>query len=220
MPRTPIDHVVLAVSDLDAAAARLWSEHGLEAASPNTFPELGLANRIISVGSSQYLELLAARDATAHPFAATVASLGARAAIGWCLAAEDLESAASRLGLEATPMSLIREDGQRSSWRLVGLAQAMAEPWLPFFIAWDDPDQQVRRLQRAASEAHHDPAAESIAWIEVSGDEQQLRSWLGGLDPPVRIVPGKPVVCAVGIARVETETVLTPGCLLDASGGT
>lgn len=142
MTGTPIDHVVLPISDPDTAALRLRNEHGLEAASPSTFPELGLANRVIPLGNSQYLELLAAGDATAHPFAATVAALAARGVIGWCLAVEELESVAARIGLEATPMSLVQADGQRSSWRLVGLAQAMAAPWLPFFIAWDDPDQQ------------------------------------------------------------------------------
>ena len=49
-----------------------------------------------------------------------------------------------------------------------------------------------------------DPAASGdaggISWIEVAGDEDRLRAWLGddgGL--PVRVVPGDPAVRAVGI---------------------
>ena len=66
----------------------------------------------------------------------------------------------------------------------------MAEPCLPFFIA--------------RGPGVPDPAASGdaggISWIEVAGDEDRLRAWLGddgGL--PVRVVSGDPAVRAVGI---------------------
>jgi catechol 2,3-dioxygenase-like lactoylglutathione lyase family enzyme len=40
-----------------------------------------------------------------------------------------------------------------------------------------------------------------IAWIEVSGDAERLRTWLDGADLPVRVVDGAPAVRAIGIGE-------------------
>ena len=77
-------------------------------------------------------------------------------------------------------MTTIERDGLTA--RLAGVAQAMAEPWLPFFIERDpgivDPG------------ANGD--AGGIAWIEVAGDAERLRAWLDGEELPVRYATGAP----------------------------
>ena len=89
---------------------------------------------------------------------------------------------AERLGLEVTT---IERDGLTA--RLTGVAEAMAEPWLPFFIQRDpgivDPG--------ATGDAG------GIAWIELAGDPERLRAWLGGEELPVRYAAGD----AAGPAR-------------------
>jgi hypothetical protein len=70
------------------------------------------------------------------------------------------------------------------SWRLVGVAAAMAEPWLPFFISYD----QAR--DRLAAPAAVVP--DHLAWVEVAGDAARLRDWVGTSSLPMRVVDGVP----------------------------
>src|SRR5512142_3281084 len=60
-PPSALDHVVLAVDDLDRAAARLEREHGLASYAGGRHARGGTANRIVPLGS-QYLELMAVVD--------------------------------------------------------------------------------------------------------------------------------------------------------------
>src|ERR687888_483764 len=90
---------------------------------------------------------------------------------GWAVAVEDVVVQAERLSLEVT--TIARED---LTARLAGVAQAVAEPWLPFFI------------QRDPGIA--DPGASGdgggIAWLELAADADRLPAWLGGADLPLR----------------------------------
>jgi hypothetical protein len=95
---------------------------------------------------------------------------------------------AGRTGAE---LSVIERDGLRA--RLAGVAIAMAEPALPFFIERDagiaDPG--------AAGDAG------GITWVELSGDAARLQGWLGGAELPVRVSAGEPALLGVGIGDRE-----------------
>jgi Glyoxalase-like domain len=185
-----IDHVILATADLDAAARRLEREHGLSAVGGGRHEGLGTHNRIVPLGGG-YLELLAVAD----PEEAARSDLG-RAVTGriaaagdglmaWAVAVEDVAPVAERLSTET---ATIARSGLFA--HLTGVAEAMAEPCLPFFIA--------------RGPGVPDPAASGdaggIAWIEVAGDEARLHAWLGDANAlPVRVIPGEPAVRAVGI---------------------
>jgi hypothetical protein len=71
--------------------------------------------------------------------------------------------------------------------------EAVAEPWLPFFI------------ERSADSA--DPgdggSAGGISWLEVGGDADRLDGWLGAAILPVRVVGGAERLQAVGIGDRE-----------------
>ncbi|HET8953741.1 MAG TPA: hypothetical protein VFN44_24680, partial [Solirubrobacteraceae bacterium] len=89
-------------------------------------------------------------------------------------------------------LSTIERDGLRA--QLAGVSTAMADPSLPFFI----------RRDPASADPGAGGDAGGIAWIEVSGDRERLRSWLGGGgELPVRISDGPPAVLAVGIGDRE-----------------
>ena len=79
------------------------------------------------------------------------------------------------------------------SARLTGLAEAMREPILPFFISRDPgvPDPGING------------EAGGITWIEVAGDAARLEQWLDFSPLPVRVVDGPPAVRAVGISERE-----------------
>jgi Glyoxalase-like domain len=184
-----IDHVIFAAPDLDAAAARLESEHGLRAEGGGRHEGIGTHNRIVPLGGG-YIELLAvadAEEAAASELGRLLAARIERAGggpMGWAVAVEDIEPVARLLGTE---VSTIGRQGMTA--RLTGVAEAMAEPFLPFFIERDpgvaDPG--------AASEGG------GIEWIEVAGDPRKLADWLGGASLPVRVSEGEPGVLAVGV---------------------
>jgi hypothetical protein len=138
-----LDHVVLAVRDLDEASDRLAAEHGLAALPGGRHDGAGTANRIVPLGDA-YLELLAIVDAGAAAASLFGRLVSARLErgegfAGWCLRTAALDGLAVGLGLEQASASRVRPDGVELRWRLAGVEQAIADPSRPFLIAWDVP---------------------------------------------------------------------------------
>jgi hypothetical protein len=195
-----IDHVILAVGDLDTASNRLLKEHGLASFVGGRHIGQGTGNRIVPLGDC-YIELMGVVDeaeAKTTPLASWIRchiSDGDHLA-GWCLATDDLDSIAERVGVTPVPMQRRRPDGVLLSWRLAGLKVAMEEPPLPFFIEWN---VTVEDHPGRAEAAHRRPAA-GISKIELSGSSQRLAEWIGDHELPVHFAPGRPGVRAVEIA--------------------
>jgi hypothetical protein len=173
-----IDHVIWVTDDLDTAAERFVSEYGLRPGGGGRHVGIGTHNRVFGLGGG-YLEVIAVAD---HEEAA--ASLMGRAVaaapeglFGWAVTVPDVPAQARRLGLEVTT---VERNGLTG--RLAGVAEAMAEPWLPFFIQ-RDPGVE-------------DPGAGgdagAIAWVELAGDPERLRTWLDGEELPVRYAADAP----------------------------
>jgi Glyoxalase-like domain len=188
-----IDHVIYATADLDAAAARVEETLGVAAVPGGRHDGLGTHNRIVPLGGG-YLELLAVADrgeAERSPLGsavlARIASTG-DGLMGWAVAVEAVEPVAQRLGVA---VSAIAREGL--SARLAGVAEAMREPYLPFFIARDP----------GVADPSGAGAAGGIAWLEVAGEAERLRAWLDGAALPVRVVDGSPGVRAMGVADRE-----------------
>jgi hypothetical protein len=188
-----IDHVIYATADLDAAAARVERELGLVARAGGRHAGLGTHNRIVPLGGG-YLELLAVADAEEAASSDFGRGLIARldgdgdGLLGWAVAVDDVDSVARRLG---TTVTTITRSGL--SARLTGVAEAMREPCLPFFLARDPgvPDPGL------------DGDAGGISRIEVAGDAARLREWLDSAPLPLKVVAGPPAVRALGIGRLE-----------------
>jgi len=184
-----LDHAIWATGDLDAAAARFEREYGLAAAGGGRHEGMGTHNRIVPLGGG-YLELLAIAD----PAEAAASPLGqfVDAAIegwmGWAVVVDDVDAVAERLGTE---MTVIARAGFTA--RLTGVVEALAEPALPFFLQRDE----------GTPDPGESGAAGGLAWIEVAGDAERLREWLGGAGLRVRVRPGEPAVLAVGAGERE-----------------
>jgi hypothetical protein len=177
-PSVRIDHVIYGTSDLDRAAARFTSA-GLEVVAGGAHEGIGTHNRIVPLGGD-YIELLAILDpamAAASPVGRLVAERIARGDgwIGWGVAVADAAAEAERLGISQFAVR------RRGTAQLAGLAEALAEPFLPFFI------------QREPGE----PGA--IEGMDVSGDRARLDRWLGGAELPVDVVDGPPALLAVTV---------------------
>src|SRR6266545_4977344 len=98
-----IDHVVLAVRDLDAAGTRILNEVGLGSLPGGRHPGWGTGNRIVPLGH-EYVELLAVLDPieaeSSHVgrWISKVSRSGDRFA-AWCVSTDEIEEVAERLGL-------------------------------------------------------------------------------------------------------------------------
>jgi catechol 2,3-dioxygenase-like lactoylglutathione lyase family enzyme len=186
-----IDHVIYATADLDAAAARVEEALGVAAVAGGRHDGLGTHNRIVPLGGG-YLELLAVAERAEAERSALGAAVLERVTgtgdglMGWAVAVDAVEPVAERLGVAVTTIAR-----QGLSAHLAGVAEAMREPCLPFFIARDPGSA--------------DPAGRGegggIAWVEVAGDAERLRTWLGGAALPVRVVDGPPAVRAMGVGE-------------------
>ena len=183
-----IDHVIWVADDLHPTADRLAHEHRLAEGGGGRHVGIGTHNRVFPLGGG-YLEVLAIADQ--EEAAAAVIGRAVAAApdglFGWAVAVEDVPAEAQRLGLEVTS---IERDGLTA--RLTGVAQAMAEPWLPFFIQRDP----------GIADPGASGDAGGIAWIELAADRERLDRWLGaGEQLPLRYAAGEtPGLRAVGLS--------------------
>lgn len=205
-----IDHVVLAVRDLDEAGERLRAEHGVSSVPGGVHPGWGTGNRIVPLGVD-YVELISVVDpdvGRATPLGRALLELTADGHDRWfavCLADTDLEATAARLGLRVEPGSRTRPDGAQIAWRGAGLDDDLRAGWLPFFIAWDSPPE----LHPGRAPASHDAGPTGIAGIDLAGDAAGLREWLGphGDGLALRVVDGDPGVRSVELSTAEGRTI-------------
>ena len=119
-------------------------------------------------------------QAASSLFGRWVASAPHGRPFGWAVRTDGIEAVADRLGLEIA-------DGARGElrWRLAGVAEAVAEPCLPFFIEW------------AAGTPHPGSGSGGIERLELAGDPARLDEWLGPHDLPISVHPGTPSVVSL-----------------------
>lgn len=203
-----IDHVIILVEDLDAAARRYHEEKGLASLPGGRHPGHGTANRIVPLGSS-YLELMAVVDrveADSSPLGSWVERRlvnGGDWPAALCLRTDDIEGVARRTGHQPLLMHRVRPDGVRLEWCLVALDAALSEG-LPFFIQWfvDDVDHPGRAL------VEHHAAAIGIDWVELGGDQDRLASWLGEHELPLQLVEGAAGPHRLAVATANGESII------------
>jgi len=203
-----LDHVMYVVRDLESAARRIREELGLDSYAGGEHAGRGTANRIVPLGGGQYVELMAVIDDAIVARSDVGRRILEWASAGdafhaWCVATDEIDAVAHRLRLNAEPWTRVLPDGSALAWRLVGVEQAIEDPSLPFFIQWDVP--AARHPSRVDVRHHIEPRG--IAWIEVGGDAERIRSWTRGAELPVRVVAGAPGPRALAIATARGEVV-------------
>ena len=181
--RLELDHVLIAVTDLGAAARAYLDNHGLMGVEGGRHPGWGTANVIVPLRGS-YLELIAVVDeheAAATAFGRWVMNAQRDRPFAWAVRASNLDSVAARLGLETLDGSRARPDGSVLRWRSAGLDVAVAEPALPFFIEWSAPTLHP---------GGDDKVDLALDQLFVEGDPARIKAWLGDHTLPVSIWPG------------------------------
>ncbi len=202
------DHVILAVTSLDAAGELIFSKTGLGSVPGGRHTGLGTGNRIIPLGPD-YIELMGIVDADQAAHSPLGRWVQRRLAIGegiaaFCLGTEDIDAVGRRLGLNPEQMERTAPDGTSLGWRLAGLEAAMTDPSKPFFIQWDVPPEK----HPGHMAAEHEVTPLGISWVEVSGDPGVIPAWIedGSLD--IRITPGESGIFRVGVRTADGELVL------------
>ena len=135
------DHLVVAVEDLDEAAAR-WRAAGIPAERGGAHP-VGTENVLVRGPAPAYVELIAAGSDESNPWLDRIRS--ARGPISWAVAVDDLDEA--RTALEAAgfepdppvPGSRRTPDGELLEWRVCDVGTEPYDDALPFLIEWTTP---------------------------------------------------------------------------------
>jgi Glyoxalase-like domain len=185
-----VDHVLIAVDDLEAAAKEVEERYGLASVEGGRHQGFGTANRIVPLGET-YLELVAVVDraeAAASGFGNWVGGGERPRLLGWCLRTDALDAVAERLGLTIADGSRARPDGAVLRWRMAGLERSAEEPSLPFFIEWGagTPYPGVALTQPA-----------TIDELRLEGDPERIEEWLGGANVPISVSQGRPALRSI-----------------------
>ena len=135
-----------------------------------------------SLSASAYIEIMGIVDeaeAAASPMGSWLREMTAEgdrlAALCLRTDAPGFDATAARLALRPLPMSRDAPGGLTLSWRLAGLAEAMADPSHPFFIDWQIPPDQ----HPARGSAPHRVEPDGFAWVELGGDPETIRAGSG-----------------------------------------
>ena len=204
-----LDHVILAVRDLDEAGERLFETHGLASVSGGEHDGVGTANRIVPLGDA-YIELMGVTDRDAagkHPFGRTVLAFieaGDRL-LAWAVSTDEIDTVAQRIGASVTAAARERPDGVVLHWRMAGVESVLADRSLPFFIQWDCPpaDHPGRTF------VEHAVPVKGITELAVAGSRTAILERVGGADLPIRVTDGEPGPVSVTIATAGGEIVLS-----------
>ena len=204
-----LDHVLVAVADLAAAAREIEARYGLASIEGGSHPGWGTANRIVPLGES-YLELVAVVDqaeAAQSPFGRWVAGVcpGLGRPLGWAVRTDELEAVAGRLSLSVQAGSRLAPGGELLRWRTAGVEEAAAEPSLPFFIEWEPGVPLPGRTI-----ASHPAGRVEIRELVLDGDADRLAAWLGNEALPITVRPGTPAIAGIVLSGAAGEIVLAP----------
>jgi catechol 2,3-dioxygenase-like lactoylglutathione lyase family enzyme len=182
-----LDHLVIAVKDL-AAAARSYTELGFAVVTGGRHPE-GSHNALISFADGAYLELLAFYEPSpAHRWWSALQQGGGL--IDFCLASTDLTADAAafrRAGVDLTdpePGARARPDGYQLRW-LLAKPKGEYRGVAPFLIHDETP--RAERVPRAPAHANRVTglATVTVATADPAAVARWYESALGAKGRPV-----------------------------------
>jgi hypothetical protein len=198
-----IDHLILAIKDLDAGIRQFTALTGVVAERGGEHPGRGTENALASLGDDRYVEIMAPLRGASAPAPIPFERL---TPAGWALRVTDLSAVMARLeaaGIETvgpTAGSRRRPDGSMLTWRTATVTGEGFE-LAPFLIEWDDsvthPSETSPVGCRLEGVSLFDPEPEHLRRLFVAlgyrpdlrrGD-RAMRATLEGLDGRVTFEP-------------------------------
>lgn len=136
------DHIVVGIRSLAEGIGQFKRLLGLDAAAGGTHPGRGTENALVSLGSAEYLEIIAPRaEARLSDADARMRELDRLTIIAWAVAVDNADDARETLkaaGFATTvPQqgSRVTPSGERLDWEVFRLSDAKIAG-APFFIEW------------------------------------------------------------------------------------
>lgn len=184
-----LDHLLLALPDLDAGVAAFTALTGVAPAPGGSHDGYGTRNALVSLGEGLYLELVAPDPAQplAGRLGGAIAALSRPGMLSFCLTADDFASVADQArqaGFQpqpAAPMGRVRPDGLRMDWTIQRIDAAVSPGVVPFFIDWGDTPHPADSTP---------PGCRLRALVVLSPDPERLRRLYAALDIPVAVEAG------------------------------
>lgn len=179
-----LDHLIIAVADLDRGIAWLEEKSGVRAMIGGSHPGRGTRNALLSLGAGHYLEIVApdpAQPESKQGEPAEMAKLEAPLMGGWAVTSKDLAADLARIraaGLEIAgpfPGGRDRPDGRKLSWQTAFASGPLAAN-LPFLIEWGagsaHPSSDAPAMGKVESLTivHPDPDALRAALVRMGID--------------------------------------------------
>jgi Glyoxalase-like domain len=141
-----VDHLLLGVADLDRGIEWVEQRTGVRAAIGGSHPGAGTRNALLSLGGSQYLEIIAPDPAqSTYTFRMDLKSLTEPRLVSWAAKATAIEAVAKKgraAGLEMLGPrdgSRVRPDGKTLKWKTLSVTSSFVVDGIdpvPFFIEW------------------------------------------------------------------------------------
>ena len=186
-----LDHLLVGAPTLETGIAWLEERTGVRAATGGSHPGLGTWNALASLGSRQYLEIIAPDPAQPHVdtfYVPGLRKLRQPAIVTWAARRDDLASFVGEMpsGFSCDPPrrgSRVRPDGRLLAWTLAfprHLDHDNFDGALPFFIEWASTDTHPGRsappgLQMRAFSIRHPEATKVSEALVALGLECAVR---------------------------------------------
>ncbi len=153
MLRVDIDHLLLAITDLDSGMEQFESLTGIQPVFGGVHPHIGTHNALVSLGEGRYLEIIAPQDPSKSiqgPFGG-FDKRESLSVFGWSICANELESLQTSLENHhikhsgSVPGSRATPDGQLLKWSTTFILTESAFGINPFFIRWENHELHPSR---------------------------------------------------------------------------
>ena len=171
-----LDHISYVTShdQLADTVQRLGSRLGSTFVDGGVHPRFGTRNFTLPLLNGQYLEVVCPLDHPAtetSPFGKAVSQRVAEGGgwLTWVMSVDDISKIETRLGRTAVEGHRTKPDGTELKWKQIGVLGTLLDRQLPFFIEWLDGNHP----------STDGKAVSQISKIEINGDEDTIRKWLG-----------------------------------------
>ena len=141
----PLDHLIYAAPNLEAAVADLETRLGVRAAPGGSHPGKGTRNALLALGRESYLEIMAPdpdQSDYERPRWLGLDDLTSPRMAAWVVRSTDLEDVVRRAERAGVSLGAVlaggrrRADGTALNWRVTDPRAVAEDGLIPFFIDW------------------------------------------------------------------------------------
>ena len=153
---THLDHLVYAASSLEQGIEAIYEATGMTATAGGSHPGNGTCNALLSLGSSCYLEIMAADFSVeiAGTLGEQLAGISQPGLCKWALGSNNLATLNTRLNevgyqtLGPVDMGRTTADGRQLQWQLLFTGDLSFGNEMPFIIDWGNTIHPCEDLAR------------------------------------------------------------------------